>query len=259
LRGHHATAGLVEVIAPSGKRSEFVLRAPLQEAEDYLELARTYPLVRDSVPNLLGVINGWAILEKLQGIENKMVAKKIQEYSEFTSRYIQNAADLVVQSAEQGLMMTDVVFKNGHNVMVNENTAEIQFVEQTMLQPKERFYGDPSKERLIGEQLCKEYMGLVRREWADYDTPNRKIVPQFAPDGNPLFVFELTKAIAAKIPLESLLGREMGITDYKFAPDLIKAVQEDDFNQFQSILLRDDGGSPTHLVYTGKPIPRKEL
>ena len=239
VTGHHATVGVIDLSSQDGSQASFILRGNRSDAKSYLDVVRNYPQFSGLMPQLLGVIDGWTVIERLYGLSGNSLHEHLQSDPKFETQYAQNAAELLVDSAQGGLFMPDVSFKSGHNVMVDPKTASIMLIEQTGLQPAEK-YNLPSVNERIAWILLSEFRGLVRREWVDLDTPQRRIEPLVAEGACVEFVFQLTKAIAAKVPLENLRSKVWDNDDEIFTPEIIEAVQGNDYDAFLAVLMKNE-------------------
>lgn len=134
-KGKHAAVGIVDIANPDGTTFECVIRNSPDDAMEYLKAAKHDPLVAEYSPQLFGIVDGWVVMEKLAGLELQELDERLRVDPEFLSRYAQNTQELINKLADAHLVMDDVRFINGHNVMVEPETAEVKIIEQKAIHP----------------------------------------------------------------------------------------------------------------------------
>lgn len=149
--GKHAQIGLVEV-SDNGQKFECVLRSDASDAKDYLDHVRDNPAVADFVPKLHAIVGNWAVLEKLNGLELAEVEEKMRTDPQFLDKFAQQAFDIIYRAAQKGIQLNDMMFMDGHNFMVDENTGEVRFIEHRNAYP----YPFLEANELVAQQLFSE-------------------------------------------------------------------------------------------------------
>lgn len=254
--GKHGWVGIVEASGRDGNSFSFVIKQSKDDIADYLDNVNANPTIAEYVPTLYDVQGRWAVMEKIDGLELKDLENQYAQDENFRKRYAKETTAAILSMARSGVSSNDIMFSNGHNCMVDPQTAKIKIVELGTLQPVSEEYG--TADEIVAEQLFKE-----ARPWDGTDSlPSRQ------------YYFELLREISKQVPLQNLCKRPRQIKsthrDYEkvagyvdldmdtavrysdgrkpvlwtgirhetkgFSPDLIAAVQNDDFEAFSRLI-----------------------
>lgn len=92
--GKHAHVGLVEIF-DNEQVFECALRSDASDAREYLDHVRDNPSVAEFVPKLYAIVNSWAVLEKLKGLELAEVEERMRKDPQFLEKFARQAFDIV--------------------------------------------------------------------------------------------------------------------------------------------------------------------
>ncbi len=149
--GKHAKVGLVEII-DNGSVFECALRSDPSDAREYLDHIRDNPAIAEFVPKLYAIVNDWAVLERLHGLELAEVEEKMRTDPQFLEKFATHAFDIIYRAAQKKIQLNDMMFMDGHNFLVDENTGEVRFIEHRNAYP----YPFLDTNELIARQLFTE-------------------------------------------------------------------------------------------------------
>ncbi len=164
-RGKHAAVYIVELSDSQGNSASCVLRSDVEDAKRYLEVLAQYPVIEGIVPTLYGIVEKWVVMERLTGLESSELQVKLVEDPDFQQKYAQKAFELITRTAQAGLRLDDVMFIDGHNTMVDPETADIRIIEQTAPYPN-RVH---SSNEIITDKLFSEVYQITHEKPVEED------------------------------------------------------------------------------------------
>lgn len=121
--------------------ASFVLRDEIERAVALRVIASAQPQVNTLLDRYYPKLyyqdshSSWTAVERLIGVEEEDLVALLADKS-FRRQYALKAYQLIIDSTALNLSLGDVVFANGHNCIVNPQTAEIKLVEPNNLLPK---------------------------------------------------------------------------------------------------------------------------
>jgi len=121
------------------------------DARKYLTRVAKSPQIIPYLAQLYGFIGDWAVIERVIGLEGKDLGQRLQQDPQFLDKYVVVVNRIIDHMAQTGIAIDDIGFSDGRNCEVNAETAEVKFIEQTALVPRE---WDSSK--IIGWQVDHE-------------------------------------------------------------------------------------------------------
>lgn len=269
----HGFVGLVDIDEPSGTKFECVVKSlgsENMEVKSYLKISAEKPLVKKYVPTLYAREGGWTVVEKLKGLEGEESSElqdRLESDPDFLDRYVEKSYTMVKESAENELDLRDVSLGEGHNVLVNPDTADLRLIEL------DNFGIDRHHEsnELIAEQLLVELektkanspasvrysFKMLQRAMKDIDADQFYIRPiavgvkhsryrelynnrqklMFLFDDANLLSEELYKKVAANpVNKDNYITYGSREETESIAPELIAAVQQDDLEEFKRMV-----------------------
>jgi hypothetical protein len=186
-------------IEKEGKIFECVLRGGVGDAQQYLDTIKKKPIAKEYLPKLYGIENREVIMERLHGAEFE-IKEKIKDDS-FRAMYAKKSSDAVYVLSTNGLIVNDVAFSHGHNVIAHDD-GSFKFIEQISLVPNEN-----PQEFSINELIADNVLSWLRT-WAsrphvlnmETEEGERHTKEEHQYD----FAFQFLKNISSKVSLEDL-------------------------------------------------------
>jgi hypothetical protein len=258
-QGKHAFVAFVDIENSNGKTEEFVFRNNLFDVERYKESIKGNPLIESLLPKLVGVIGDWAVLERVHGLELAELEEKIKSDPDFSETYQQKIIQMVEFTSKAGITINDVDFYEGHNCKINNENAEIKFIEQTNLLPSRSdpreiqfkfILEDIESLRIAEPERLKFIFSFLKKYHSKFNLSSlfyrsRMMKPNhprfqsqyFIENGNDLNDETYKSVLENKEDYEknSLYIHGQGYSK-AFTPELIKAVEEGDEKQFSEVL-----------------------
>ncbi len=251
-KGKHAEVVLASI---HNKQATFdcVLRDSVRDAEEYRENLEKNPAVAKFVPKLYDVVGKWAVLEKIAGLELRGITERLDTDPDFTEKYAAEAFSLIQKTAQEHLRLDDVKFADGHNCMADPETGAVQLIEQKAVYPT----SIPSEE-LMATQLLKEStrarstyaFKLLRDAFSQVPPESLRVRPVAVRPTHPAYrdwyalqEFNVLSKEEHQRILDNPDLRENllvyggdGNVMRTFAPECIRAVQENKYQDFVSLL-----------------------
>jgi hypothetical protein len=132
-------------------------------------------------------------MERLAGLELGELIEKINSDRAFLLKYATETVSLIEQATNEGLRLCDIKFHQGHNCMVNPETAKIRLIELQTL----RHQQDWQPNELIADQIMGELYSLGGRK--------EKHTHQIA------FLFQVLRLLRDRMDLNDLFMRPIHI------------------------------------------------
>ncbi len=189
--GKHATVYFLD-LEKEGKKFECVLRSSAGDAQKYQEVVKEFSVVKKYLPALYGTQNGWAVMERLHGIEFG-IKEKIKEDG-FRSRYAKKCAEAVYELGSSGLYLNDSVFTSGHNIIAQED-GSFKFIEHISLLPDKPKDLKFTSNEIIAEKV---FSSLLLKKSDEQDESERHTKDEYKYD----FDFQFLKNLLNKISPE---------------------------------------------------------
>jgi hypothetical protein len=262
-KGKHAFVGIIDIKNPDGSTFSCVMRSGSDDAKSYLKYVSDEPAIADYLPKLYGIVDNFAVMEKLNGLELGEILERIKTDKEFAEKYADNAYAFIEKTANLRVEMHDVMFVDGQNCMVNPDTGEIKIIEQKNLVPKsiykpneliaDKLFGeinqisrnmdnvDPSRINLVFQLLCKAFDGNKPEELYEKSRSVRPTHPAYKGawymrDYEKLSDEEHQKILNnPKMRDSTLTWLGNGYTK-AFTPELIDAVSNNDIEAFKKLV-----------------------
>lgn len=206
------------------------------------------------LPKLYRAYGDWAILEKITGIEQEEIQKKLEMDLQFRALYAQETCSLLQATAADKLLLDDVSFVLGNNVKVDPKSANIRLIEQDSLEVS--VVRQPNE--LIAAQLFNELETVSRRP--TIVTPKQPDENLF--DNNKLgnlrasrvdFVYQLVELLCQSINPADLYVRPAKIkpTHRKYIGTLMGGYNYEDAKIIHEMALANN--DETSLLFQGNP------
>jgi hypothetical protein len=132
--GKHAVVGILQLTNPEGGIFTCAIRNRPEIIKGYIETVSQIPSLVDYLPQYYGTYGEWVAMECLEGLELGELTDRLEKDSNFQQKYGIEAGSALRSIADSGGDFNDVKFIDGHNVIVDPNTAIPRIIEQDALQ-----------------------------------------------------------------------------------------------------------------------------
>lgn len=192
-RGKHGAVVIIEIIKPSGEKFSCVAKHNLYDANTYYEDVKRSPVIAGYIPKYYGAVENWIVMERLEGLELEELIEKIKSDRTFLLKYATETVNLIERATSEGLRLCDIQFHQGHNCMIDSETARIRLIELQTL----RHQSDWKSNELMADQILGELYSLGGRNEVHHH--------QIA------FLFQVLRLLRERMDLNNLFMRPIHV------------------------------------------------